>query len=432
MRRRVAILLVSAALLSPCPLAASDRKALVVGNSRYREAPLVNPERDARAMADVLSSQGFDVELLLDAGSVELRGALDRFASGLSRGDTALLYYAGHGVQIQGHNYLLPVDSAAQSEDAVARDSPALEAVLDRLNRSPAARSIVVMDACRDNPFASRARSLSRGLSVVKTPSNTLVAYATGPGQVAADGTGENGLFTTALLKYLRTRGLEINSLLTQVRRDVAEASGQRQVPFVSSSLAEAFWFNPDREQALSVQSGPAAVEYATVRIEGAPAGTLAYVDGLLRGQDLASLSLSPGTYRLELGAPGYERWRNEIELAAGARVTVTPDLRPDPNRLLAERAFAAVAAAEDRSRLLKEKANNVTTGSMLLGVGVGWLATGVWLYPFEGILHMGRFADSVSPWLFAGGGISFVAGAVIDLLAFLTPVPASATASPR
>ena len=246
MRVLSAILLVVCAICLFCEPAFADRRiALVIGNSAYERAPqLPNPANDATAMAEMFKKAGFDtVVLKLDLKAVEMRRALRDFVDAVRDADLAIIYYAGHGLEIDGSNYLVPVDAVLERDiDAFDEAIP-----LDRLLAvvEPAKRlRMVILDACRDNPFAKRmkrpvaSRSLQRGLVMVEpTSPNTLVAFAAKAGSTADDGDTKNSPFTTALVKYLPTPGLDVRKAFGFVRDDVLKVTNYKQEPFIYGSL---------------------------------------------------------------------------------------------------------------------------------------------------------------------------------------------------
>src|SRR5438477_1283587 len=197
-------LVVSAAPSQP---AKEQRVALVVGNSRY-DMPLRNPVNDARAIAAELRDLGFTVSLLEDATYEQMFEAIRVFGDELRKGGVGVFYFAGHGVQIAGRNYLIPVSSRIEREDEVMYRSVDAGQVLTKMASAGNRLNIVMLDACRSNPFARSFRALSTGLAVMEAPSNTLIAFATSPGSVASDGTGEHGLYTQHLLKNMPVEGL--------------------------------------------------------------------------------------------------------------------------------------------------------------------------------------------------------------------------------
>lgn len=230
------------------PAAAADsRVALVIGNGNYPTAPLRNPSNDANAVAAMLKSLGFDVTLRTHSTRREMTRVISEFQRKVVPGVVALFYYAGHGMQVKGKNYLIPVDAEIDSEDMVATEGIEAGVLLDTLKASRL--NVVILDACRDNPFARNSRSGS-GLAEIDAPVGTFLAYATAPGKVAADGTGNNGLYTSELLKALEMPGLKIEDVFKQVRINVLKASGNTQVPWESSSMTREFYFRPDAKAA--------------------------------------------------------------------------------------------------------------------------------------------------------------------------------------
>jgi len=250
--RRIAFLLILAALvLSLCApaLAAPQqerRVALIIGNGAYKAGPLKNPANDARDMAGVLRSVGFEVILRENANLRAMNDAIDQFWQSLKKGGVGLFFFAGHGLQVAGENYLVPVDARVALEKDVPYECVNAGRVLGRMEDAGNGLNIVILDACRNNPFARSFRSDSRGLAKMDAPSGSLVAFATAPGDVAADGEGKNGLYTSHLLRVLRMPGLKIEDVLKQVRIGVAADSarmGKRQTPWESSSLMGDFYF---------------------------------------------------------------------------------------------------------------------------------------------------------------------------------------------
>ncbi len=228
------------------------RVALVIGNSAYANAPrLRNPESDARAVADVLRQVGFaSVTLKLDLGRDALIDALRAFSDEASTADWAIVYFAGHGLEIDGRNYLIPVDARLQRDSHVRFEALELDDFLGAMGGAKTLR-LAILDACRNNPFANRmqvasTRSLGRGLGRVEPGAGTLVAYAARHGQLAQDGDGANSPYATALLKHLRSENLELGLMFRQVRDTVVQLTGQAQEPFTYGSLSgEPLYFVP-------------------------------------------------------------------------------------------------------------------------------------------------------------------------------------------
>jgi len=221
------------------------RIALVIGNAKYKEAPLVNSVNDARDMAAALQRTGFEVIMAIDATQKEMNRAIAKFGDRLTTDSVALFYYAGHGMQVRGKNYLIPIDAEIKSESSVRVESVDVDGVLDQLSTSDL--NVVILDACRNNPFERRAnRSVgAAGLAQMEAPKGSLIAYATAPGRTAADGEGRNGLYTQALLKYVQEPGLTIEQVFKNVRREVARATRDGQIPWESSSMTGDFYFLP-------------------------------------------------------------------------------------------------------------------------------------------------------------------------------------------
>jgi peptidoglycan hydrolase-like protein with peptidoglycan-binding domain len=238
----------------PGPLAAETRVALVIGNGAYRHAPtLANPANDARAVAATLRRLDFTVEAGLDLDIAGTRAALRRFTDALQDADVGLFFYAGHGLQVRGQNYLVPVDAALNRETDLIFEAVDFDDVLRLLQDRPRT-SLVFLDACRDNPLArslarnlgqARSQVVGQGLAEVESGIGTLIAYATEPGNVASDGQGDHSPFTAALLANLETPGLEVGQMLRRVRKTVIDRTAHQQVPWDHSSLTGDFYFKP-------------------------------------------------------------------------------------------------------------------------------------------------------------------------------------------
>jgi len=223
------------------------RVALVIGNSTYENvAALPNPERDANLVADVLKRTGFkSVTLLTNLRKDALVSALRDFAARAETADWAVVYYAGHGMEVGGINYLIPTDTKIAVDRDIGFEAVPLEQVLNAAERAKKLR-LVILDACRDNPFANRmkrtqtvaSRSVSQGLAAVEPEAGTLVVYAARDGEIALDGDGINSPFASALVKNLPTPGVEIRRLFDFVRDDVMEATGRKQKPFSYGSIS--------------------------------------------------------------------------------------------------------------------------------------------------------------------------------------------------
>ena len=241
------LLLVGDGISSAKPGLAEIRVALVIGNGRYRRDPLANPPRDARLIADTLTRVGFDVIHVADADRATMQSVLVAFSRKLDQaGAVGLFYYAGHGVQVAGVNYLLPVDVDIRTEAEVLLQGINLKEILKTLRPSRSRLTVAVLDACRNNPFSGLVRGLRRGLAPVTAPAGTLIAFSTAPGEVALDGDGKNSPYTAALANVIPAPGLAIEEVFKRTRRKVMQATGNAQVPWEHSSLIGRFSFSPE------------------------------------------------------------------------------------------------------------------------------------------------------------------------------------------
>lgn len=236
----------------PCGGAlAESRIALVVGNSGYVKAPLTNPRNDAAAISHSLAAVGFTVRTLIDADQAAMRSAILAFGRELRGADSVgVFYYAGHGVQVDGQNYLIPVGADIADAGEVPLQGISLTELLKTMERAESRLNIAILDACRDNPYPSRTRSVVRGLAPVQSPAGTLIAFATGPGEVALDGTGGNSPYSGALAVHILEEGIPLEETFRRTRRRVLELTGNKQVPWEHSSLTGSSssgrrWRNP-------------------------------------------------------------------------------------------------------------------------------------------------------------------------------------------
>ncbi len=219
------------------------RLALVIGNSAYEHGGVLkNAENDANLMASTLSDLGFDVIKRTNATKQVMESAILDFWRQLGSYDATLFYYAGHGIQANGINYLLPVDAKAEDELALAMEAVNVGEVVGQLERFPDNVNIVVLDACRDNPFRSWMRSGTGGFTPISAPSGTIIAYATSPGATASDGVGQYGLYTEILAQEMN-RGQRIEDVFINTRNRVREVSSGRQNPQEWSQLTGSFFF---------------------------------------------------------------------------------------------------------------------------------------------------------------------------------------------
>lgn len=223
------------------------RRAIVIGCSKYEHAGgLVNPLNDADAMEITLKSLSFEVTKVIDPSQKELKIAIDDFGNKLKGSDVGLFYFAGHGVQVKGLNYLIPVDANLTSEKLVEYDCVEAGRILAHMEDAKTSVNLLILDACRNNPFErSWGRGIGqRGLATMNAPKGSLIAYSTAPGNTASDGAGKNGLYTEALLNHISGKGSPVNTVFQKVRLEVMEKSKEEQVPWESTSLTADFFFN--------------------------------------------------------------------------------------------------------------------------------------------------------------------------------------------
>ncbi len=219
------------------------RLALVIGNGAYSDSPLRNPVNDAHDMAQALRDLGFEVIYGENLLRNEMKSRIQEFGDKLRNSSVGLFYYAGHGVQVKGRNYLIPVDSKITKETEVEYESVDLGFALAQMEDAHNRLNIVILDACRNNPFARSYRSVNSGLASIDAPGGTLIAYATAPGSVASDGEGRNGLYTLELLSFMRSPGAKIEEVFKRVRIAVQSKTAGKQIPWESSSLTGDFYF---------------------------------------------------------------------------------------------------------------------------------------------------------------------------------------------
>ncbi|MEZ5658403.1 MAG: caspase family protein [Burkholderiaceae bacterium] len=245
--RLTIVLVVAMSYLADPVWAGPARHALVIGNANYSESRLLNPVNDAKAVSNRLREFGFRVQEVHDMKREQIGGVLERFVSAIDRGDIVVFYYSGHGLQVGGRNYLLAVDAKINSAYDIKYNAMDVGSLLEIIDDRRPSVKIVLLDACRNNPFEALTRGvLQRGLArMVSAPTGTLIGFSTRPGGVADDGSGANGLYTEHLLAHMAEPGLPIESVLKRVSRATQMASKGQQEPWFESSLLGEFSFNP-------------------------------------------------------------------------------------------------------------------------------------------------------------------------------------------
>lgn len=230
----------------------TKRLALVIGNAEYQHGGVLkNPTNDARAIALALKDMGFEVMKYENVTQTQLKQAINAYGIKLKEYEVGLFYYAGHGIQHKGLNYMIPVEADLQAAEQIEFDCVAADRVLAFMEAASTKMNVIIMDACRNNPFErSWNRSVEgNGLALMNAPTGSIIAYATAPGRVASDGNAGNGLYTSALLKYMRDPGLNIEQVFKRVRTEVSEKSLGAQIPWETTSLTGSdFYFVKPRE----------------------------------------------------------------------------------------------------------------------------------------------------------------------------------------
>src|SRR5882757_1896449 len=269
-------LLALAILAAAAAHAAETRIALVIGNSDYSSGPLPNPANDAKLIGDELTNLGFDVIARRNADQTAMKRAIQEFGARLEKAgpdSVGLFYYAGHGVQLNGRNYLIPTTAQIEREGDVEIEAVSADWVIEQMRYARNRLNIVILDACRNNPFTRSMRSVDHGLATMDAPAGILIAYSTAPGSVAADGTGRNSPYTEALTRAIHDLHEPVEQVFKHVRVGVMSATAGKQVPWESSSLTGDFYFaapsNVAPETASALVSG--AVPAGDVGAPGKP-----------------------------------------------------------------------------------------------------------------------------------------------------------------
>jgi len=223
----------------------SQQKALVIGNAHYDYSPLQNPVNDAKAMTDALVNLGFHVTRATNFDDRRMKGVVEKFKSSLSENGVALFYFSGHGAQVNGENFLLPVNNdIIRGEDEVQKHAVSAQKVLDMMKEVNKGVNLLVLDACRDNPYAGKRKGTPPGLAQMESPRGALIAFAAAPGQAALDGDGYNGLYTTHLLDALgNAKHKRIEDVFMAVQSPVVDKSDGKQEPWYQASFRKPFCF---------------------------------------------------------------------------------------------------------------------------------------------------------------------------------------------
>jgi hypothetical protein len=353
-------------LISGLPLAAEngDKKvALVIGNSDYSAGPLRNPANDAADMSLALRRLGFTVYSGTDASRKTMYSLIDRFGDDIRGADIALFYYSGHGIQMEGENYLIPVGAAVSIAEDVETEGVQLQRIIGRMNAGGAGTNIVILDACRDNPFPSAAKGMERGLAVVgQKPPQSVIVYATEAGETAADGGGRNGVFTAALLKHIG-ENVELTTVLHEVSADVREATGQKQKPARYDNLDHEVWLAgraravaappPSEGRAASAAEPTVTItrSYGSLVVSSATAGSL-YLDGAAMGDFPAGAetrldNVEAGNHSLELRYSADDKETKSVSVKKGQSTSVSFAMKISPKGIQSSQAYKKTSATD-------------------------------------------------------------------------------------
>ena len=313
----------------------AQRIALVIGNAGYQDMPLKNPANDARDMSAALTALGFQVVTKIDATQEEMEDAISYFGSQLGAGGVGLFYYAGHGVQVNGANYLIPLKARIKREKDVRYKAVDINQVLDEMGSANNGLNMVILDACRDNPLPRSFRSGQKGLAKMDGPKGTIIAYATGPGSTAMDGRGQNGVYTKHLLKAMRQPGLTVEDVFKQVLKKVDRETGGDQTPWVSSSFTGEFSFTLDMDErglvikVKPIDPLPEEVKQGAVNISTEPSNAVIRLEGAIAGHAPMSLNLDPGFYNISASLAGYETTQEKVWVQKGTPNNLQLILKP-------------------------------------------------------------------------------------------------------
>lgn len=316
-------------LLLAAPSLAADRVALLIGNARYQIETLAlrNPVNDVRALSVRFQDLGFQVRSVEDANLAEMQDALAWFEAAAKDAEVATIFFAGHGVQVAGENYLIGADLAALTPTAMREASVTLQDIRETLTRAAPRLGMVILDACRDNPLSADGQ-VEPGLATARGGAGTLIAYATDPGNVAYDGAGENSVFTSALLNTLATPGLDVRIMFGRVRQSVIRQTGGRQIPWVEESVLGEHYLAGAPERGTEIAADEIALwRRASVGTDMRP--LLTYIDRYPEGIfiDFARARLTEiervETARLEAAGPAEAVLAAVDPLAIGAALDI-------------------------------------------------------------------------------------------------------------
>ncbi len=306
-----------------------SKTALVIGNADYKSAPLKNPVNDARDMAVLLRNLEFDVIEKTNADKRSMVKAVNKFGRKLHKSEVGVFFFAGHGMQIDGRNFLIPVQANVESESDVEFEAMHAGRILGKMEEAENKLNIVILDACRNNPFERSFRTKKQGLAQMDAPIGSIIAYATSPGEVAADGSGRNGVYTKHLLQNLKKTDLSVQDVFMQTGLKVMQETSRKQVPWTSSTPVKKYYLaggsavidEPKERQEQDQGKQPST---GTLKVGTEPKGAVITINNISRGPAPVSLSgMNPGSYRVRAEKEGYESQKKRVRVRAGRTATV-------------------------------------------------------------------------------------------------------------
>ncbi|MFW5685870.1 MAG: caspase family protein [Spirochaetota bacterium] len=321
------------------------RMALVIGNAEYRGEPIATAVEDALLIKGTLEGLGFDVYHHENVDREGFVTAIQEFEELLRRGDSALFYFAGHGINVAGENYLVPLGARIFSDTDATFEAIPLDRVTESFAFSEVATGLAFVEASYDNLYRTSGRTIRSGMAPVSAGTNSLVAFASGAGQPATPPNGANSHFTSALNQYIAVPGVEIHQLLTLVRRDVSRSTGGRQLPFTSSSLLSRFVF-VEGENTLGILNRP----FFNLRVGELDYPVEVYVNERYLGDAPILRALPPGDYEVRLLHERYEPVSVLVSGASGDFVDLSPEFTPAPPLRRAEELGLAYQTARSEA----------------------------------------------------------------------------------
>lgn len=316
--------------IGPNDLNASNRVALVIGNSEYQTEPLRTPANDAKSVGDVLSRIGFEVTLLINADRREMLEGINSFADNLKKAEIGLVFYAGHAIQIKGVNYLIPLKADIRSALDLEYEALQVNRIVDKMSEVDNRLNVVILDACRKNPLLDILNSADQGLAPMELPPDTIIAYASLPGSTADHGTGRNSVFTKSLLHALENRKLTVRNLFDAVRVGVMQETNRKQIPWTQYSPMEPICLSGEKPSNLE-ESGSSTQEEQTGTIKDNEGGETQWgwlevnphpLDAEVRVLNIGpkyqtGMKLPTGSYHIEIRKAGYKTVRRWVELSS-------------------------------------------------------------------------------------------------------------------